>query len=359
MALITLLVLSCSEVIDFETTGQREFISIYGHFNDGTLGNQVTIERTTTYGGEPRPISGANVSIYSEAGEKINFKEEEFNSGIYQKEVNGSNGVKGEAYYLEVVIPGGGTYRSDWQTLPTKGATDILDFEVGNIQQVGEDAITYEEYAVSLFAETQLTTDRADLFVKWDIESTWFFKETALPGQFWWWMWDVCYIVDKLEDQEVRLFSTADITTDKIPRRLLVTDRIDETFYGKQYYSLIQSTITKEAHDFWSGINEVSNISGSIFDPPLGAVNSNITNISNENEVVLGFFEVAHVDTTHIEINRDDVNLFYNEPCVIPLEVQNFPPSWFNRLGRYFSERCLDCLTIPNSSLQKPYYWDD
>ena len=317
--ILSVLVLSCSEVVDFNSGNDQKFISIYAHFNNGTLGNRVVIERANNIGTQPLPISGAEIKVSDLEGNSVFFNESTSQRGTYHKSEDSFLGIPGKEYFLEVRLPNGKSYRSDIQRLPFKGAEDQLEFEVGVIERSGEDGITFEEFAVSLFAETQISSDRRDLYLKWDIESTWFFGETSLPGQFWWWMPDVCYMTDKLEEQQVRLFSTADITTDLISKRLMVTDRIDESFYGKQYYSLIQSTITKEAHNFWTAINQVANIQGTIFDPVLGTVPSNISSINDPDEVVLGFFELAHVDTAHVAITRDDVGLFYNEPCVIIL----------------------------------------
>ena len=117
--------------------------------------------------------------------------------------------------------------------------------------------------------------------------------------------------------------------------------------------------MNRDAYQFWSQVDLVSNIKGSIFDPPFGPIKSNIQNVNNSNELVHGIFEVNYVDTTRIELNQTNVDVELAQPCKIPLAVQGWPSNWFDRLDRVFPAECLDCLVLPNSSLTKPYFWDD
>jgi len=166
-------------------------------------------------------------------------------------------------------------------------------------------------------------------------------------------------MTDRYIDRNINLFSSVGFTKNRLPIELMICDRIDDTFYGKQYFSVIQTTMNADTYRFLSQVDEVANVDGSIFDPTFGPIRSNLQNINDPNEMVAGFFQVNYVDTTHIELNQQIVDVELKQPCKVPLAVQSFPPSFFDRLSNFFLPECLDCLILPNSSLEKPYFWND
>ena len=61
-------------------------------------------------------------------------------------------------------------------------------------------------------------------------------------------------------------------------------------FSGGYYLSVFQQSLTETAFDYWSQANVIINRSGSFLEPPVGNIASNLTNITNPEEKVFGFF---------------------------------------------------------------------
>ncbi len=358
--MLCLLVMSCTEVIDLRVDDRDPLVTINAVFNNGTLGNKVELTRTSAYDRiVPRPISSAQVRVYRLDGEYISFKEDRENPGVYLIYEQPFLGEEGEEYQLEVVLPTREVYQSAWQKLPYKTAVDHLDFEIGQVIKTTETGQVFEFLGVTIYKETEFLSPDEEVYLKWDVETTWSFREALLPSQFWFWNPKTCYMTTQLEVEEIRIYSSEGLQKSGIPREFLISERIDNTFFGKQFFSLIQSTLNADTYRYWSQIEQVSELKGSIFDPPFGPILGNMQNVDNPEEEVIGYFAVNHVDTARVELNQQVVDVELAQPCKVPLAVQSFPSSWFDRLGAFFLPECLDCLVIPNSSTEKPYFWDD
>jgi len=106
---------------------------------------------------------------------------------------------------------------------------------------------------------------------------------------------------------------------------------------------------TKEAYAYWDKVNEIAYLTGSIFDTPPAPIKGNIYNIKNEEEIVLGYFEVSSVDTLRMWTNRNDLNpLAIYDRCNDEYLYQ----AWND-------DACRDCLVLDNASTERPYYWGE
>jgi hypothetical protein len=92
----------------------------------------------------------------------------------------------------------------------------------------------------------------------------------------------------------------------KVPVTFIQPDQSDRLTI--QYSILVrQMSVSKKEFDFWSNMKQVNEIRGSIFDTQPYSVISNIYNIDNPGERVLGYFSVSAVKEKRIYILPTDI----------------------------------------------------
>ncbi|HHP7242297.1 MAG TPA: DUF4249 domain-containing protein [Cyclobacteriaceae bacterium] len=109
---------------------------------------------------------------------------------------------------------------------------------------------------------------------------------------------------------------------------------LEEIFGNKFRFIVNQFSLTNDAFVFYRSLKLQRENTGSIFETPPFKINSNIMNIDNEDEDVLGFFTASAMKSDSIEI--------------IGGELSNLIP---------FEDLTIDCRNFPNSSNVRPENW--
>ncbi len=333
------LIQDCAEVVDLKTDPGASQLLVFGRITDGLEGNIIEISRTSPLNGEQDPVSGAIVRVVAESGESEVYRETD--PGKYQLANEVLRGQPGRVYHLEIDLPGGAIYRSIPETMPDNNTVDVLDFEAGPIRIPIENNAVISRNMVSLFMQTEFEDLDKDFYVRWNLLETYLFperpKEVNSPDYPPQW----CYITNDLEEQSVFLHDGSTLKNPVIGRRLMTRRLADHAFVSSYYFQVVRSSLTKDAFRYWNEINQVANAQGSIFDRPLAAVKSNIYNINDPEEEVLGYFEVSKSDTTRLLIRANDTPFAISTPC------PRFGP---------LTDECDNCLILSNSQKVKPYF---
>lgn len=354
--LLLILLWSCSEVIDLDTETQDGQLVIYGRLTNGQQGNKIELSRATLVGLPPRPISGARVQVFDGQGNAGSYRDE--GEGNYR--YNGAfTGEPGEAYHLRIELGDGNVYESVPEVMPELGAKDSLYYVLEEIEEGSTQGVTTTRFVVSIYADTEISDSRSDLFLKWNVEEVFSFEQAFLPQHnFPWYFRHTCYMTEELEEQRVDLYDGSELRASGINAKLVTNRSIDDDFRGVHYFNYIQQNITAGAHAFWSGLDQNVNRVGSIFDQPPGALSTNLFNVNDASEEVIGYFEVMSVDTARLKITNRIIDRFFSIPCVSPPEVDFAPFMCFPCIERYFEPECLNCLVLANSSHTRPSYFD-
>ena len=90
---------------------------------------------------------------------------------------------------------------------------------------------------------------------------------------------------------------------------------------------------------FWQQVQDSNPEEQNIFSVAPGSLSSNIRNLNNPEEKVLGFFYTSEVDTIRLGVKPDETGRQRDE-CIAPN-----------------SDACCDCIIIRNSSYERPEYW--
>ncbi|MCE7995323.1 MAG: DUF4249 domain-containing protein [Roseivirga sp.] len=332
---------ACSEVIDLKTDRGENLLVIYGKVTDGTAGNDLFIGRTSAIGSAQEPVLGAEVALL-EDGVTIGLYDER-EEGNYRLNLNGDSARVGRTYEVQVSLPDGRVYKSLPASMPGQAAIDQVRFDASVVEvEVNQAGLEVKRNLIQLFVDTEIVDQEKDFYLKWDIIETYSFQErirnTPIPPP-------PCFVTNNTTGQNVFLFNGEEIKVPVIRDQLLSTSEIDSRFAFDYYFSVVQTTMDKDAHDYWKLIGQISNSQGSIFDQPSAAVPGNFRNLADPDEEVLGYFEVVRSDTNRVRVRGDALDFYVSVPC------PQRPPA--NTEPR----ECVACLLIKNSSDVKPYFW--
>jgi hypothetical protein len=127
-----------------------------------------------------------------------------------------------------------------------------------------------------------------------------------------------CWVLK--EESTLNLFSDEAANGGEIKNRKVFFS----PFYalGKHFIEVNQYVITKEAFLFWQKYQGQKQRTGTIFDPLPAAINGNLVNINDTQDIALGFFEVASITSKKTEANAItqtlEATFFNNDLYVAP-----------------------------------------
>ena len=340
---LLLQVLACSEVVNLNTGEGNKLLVIYGKVTDGTAGNELFIGLTSDVGAAEEPINGAE-PVLLENGVAVGVYQEN-SPGNYRLNLNGDSARVGRDYELLVTLPDGRQYKSIPATMPGLAAIDEPRFDASVVEvEVNQAGLEVRRNLIRLFIDTEIVNPEKDYYLKWDIVETYSYQERIRyenpPVAV-----NSCYITNNTTGQNISLFNGEEIKVSKIEGQLLSTSEIDSRFAFDYYFSVVQTTMNKDAFEYWKLIKKISNTQGSIFDQPAAPVPGNFRNVTDPDEEVLGYFEVVRSDTTRARVRGDALDFYVSIPCPF------LPPDTSEQAS------CYDCLLIDNSALARPYFW--
>lgn len=339
-----LLLTGCAEVIDLGNEQGPSQLFVFGRLTTGLDGNQIQIATTSKINTGQDPVVNARVVLVAEGGQREEYYHiGDGNYRLFNREIIGETGKE---YYLEITLPNGTQYQSVPTIMPGRVGRDYLDFEPRYIETLLSRGGVLRRNMIDFKMRTEILNPDEPHYIKWNLIETWLFPERIRvrtnpfdPPQPW---PPFCYITTDLEPQSVLLHNGKELKVDEIPWRTMTERRYDSTFSYGYFIQVVQSSLTADAYRYWRELDHVANASGSIFDEPLGPVRSNVFNVNDPDEQILGYFEVSHVDTIRMEVDDGDVPFILVEPCY-------FDPS---------REYCADCSLVRNSSRGRPYWLD-
>ena len=390
-----LLLISCIEPFEPVITEGGEGVLVV----DGSITNiagQSFVKLEYSYpinGLGPGVATGASVIVTDDEGAEVNFSET--GRGLYEPPADFA-GTIGKSYQLRIRTREGDEYLSTQDRLLSPAPIDSI---YGQFLTLASDEGTFEE-GVQFFVDISGPSDEEYNFrieYKEDYEVS-----VPSPSQF---EFNAAeQRIDSRLGPSLRLCYANDASTGlliattsgqvssnlrEFPLVLIKDD--DPELIGRYSLSLKSYRITPEAHKYYKDLQELNESGGSFFDRQKGTINSNIINVNDDSELVLGYFEVASLSEEFelFDGNEWEEDGFKAErPLVqfcngqsqtistISLFDQNF--RFNNRLIQSFDqtfvlvsingelypasviltpETCSDCRLY--GSLEKPEFWND
>ena len=339
--LLIALLLGCIEPIHFDVSESPQVMVIEGSVQQGKGPHTLSISYTGELGKQVfQTIDDAQATLFNSEGETEEFVAT--GEGKYRTDgqIEGQTGVE---YFIEVEVSGK-IYRSLPEILPVKISIDNAYFALEKEEVFQEaDRVQAKPY-FKVYTESTLPEDQNDIFILWNLENVFVVTEircSPFGGP------RSCYIRFPLSDQLLPVFDGTKLAPGSSFNHLIASKIVDYSFGERQTFLIFQNSITREAYDYWDKIKKVSQQHGSIFDVPPSAVKGNIYNISDPQDPVLGFFSALNTDTALISVTRFDLDEGFEQ-----LPFCGLPGLYFR-----YEPACCNCLSLKNSSSDRPEYW--
>jgi hypothetical protein len=269
----------------------------------------------------PVMVSDATVFITDDTGNKISFKNR--GSGIYKTDSIEFKGITGRTYILHVLTHNGDEYKSDSCMLyPVPEIDSVYYIREQELISNGSESID----GIRIYLDSK--QDDNNKYYRWDFKETWKFKVPS-PKKY-------EYINDSviIPVARVKEYCWANIKSNEIlihsvysgqagriekePIFFIASEKSDRLLLR---YSILvrQYSISKKEYDFWNNMKQVNESGGDIFAKQPFSIKSNIHNINDPQEQVLGYFQVSAVKQKRKDILFSDIvelNLpYYHNPC--------------------------------------------
>jgi hypothetical protein len=269
------------------------------------------------------------------------YKESESKPGEYILE--GLSGTPGSTYYLQVVLTNGDTYQSVPEQMPLTSCSITTNHEFVTETVTDNESVKSEKPLIKIYANSTLPDLSDKIYLKWNVEEVFALVPTDFPDGFGNTP-GTCYIVQNADPQRVALFNGGEVAASTLSSILVTSRIIDYSFFTRHYFTTYQSSLTREAHDYWNKVNVLANQVGSIFDTPPAEISGNLSNINDKSEKVLGYFQATNQIYDRFFVLRSD----------LPFPILWQDCKYFDPAFNDYPVRCLNCLSVRNSSLERP-----
>lgn len=312
-----------------------------------TLADQNIIQLGITADTErlPIPLSGASIVLRDDLGESHFYIEDMDKPGAYLLE--NMVALPGRSYQVEITLLNDHVYESKVEKMPEVAFLDSVYYEIVDEEFTNEEGFVSSRPFVKLIANSTWASTGNPVFLRWRTEETFLLTPTDFPDPFGS-IPPPCFVTKNADPQNVKLFdgsvlSTAELTGNEIASRLM-----DWSFLEKHYFTVHQSSLTEEAHDYWRKVGILASQVGSIFDTPPAELTGNITSLTDPSERVLGYFQAVNQSYQRILIHPNDLPFLpMDQKCTFdPIKNPSDYPS-----------RCLNCESQVGSSFIRPEWF--
>jgi len=318
-------------------------IAIVGQLYNSSVVVRVT--GLTSYVGFSQPIliDDASVQLFDESGSFINVPNS--GQGVYQTQNISLPIFPGNRYQLKVSI-NGKTYESTLETLfSVPEATsvehnDIFRSELNDFGNIVENR--YIQFLINTPLSTVGSVEKS--YLKWDFDAVYRFIETtpAIPFPP---TPKTCYYPQILGIDEIAIFNGPESRLTTLENEFLIEEPLDHRFSRGFYFNVSQQSLSEGAYNYWEQVQAITDLSGNFFEDPPGKIIGNFKNPDDPAEEVFGYFYATQAIVTRVFVKSSDYQISSICPAVAP-----FGDTSIRRT-------CFNCLSHPNSSLNKPSYW--
>ena len=312
------------------------------------------------------PYTNCDVTLHENTGQSETLTETE--PGVYKSSAGGIRGKVGNAYRIDIETPDGKTYQSEFTKMKPPVGIDTVYGQVTGKEQLNS---PYDLKGYQFYVSSQKGDD--ETYLLWELKET--YEYTAdyryasmlYQGEMYEPQGDTLYRCWNTQNvHEIFTANTNNLQTPKITDKPLhfVSNQSKRL---QEKYSLLarQYTIDRAAFTYWDDVRE--QISGGDFlsvRQPF-QIQGNVYNPEDEEEAVLGYFNVASVDEKRIFITptmKLDISKCYVKYGLLYLYRMSYQQRiYFGHGPRgpgVVSEECVDCRS-EGGKLQKPEFWPD
>jgi hypothetical protein len=283
----------------------------------------VKLSRPRQLQNSERPmVSGALVTIRDNDG--ISTTLNEATNGVYKTDSLIFQGKTGNTYILHIKTPDGTEYESDPCTMSPVQQIDSIYFDKDQeILNNGREIQT----GIKIFLDTENSSDSK--YLRWIYDEYWIFRvpdpktydyiSDSIINQVKQ-IKQVCWAYNKSD--EILIQSTESAQGNKIQKEpiLFIASNKSDRLLIQYCIEVKQLSLSKPEFEFWDHMKQINETGSDIFEKQPFSVTSNIHNINNPDETVLGYFQVSSVEQKRLYITANDLSDLnlprYNYVCL-------------------------------------------
>lgn len=311
--------ISCVQEIEPFAENEISNLVISGNITTQEKVHEVVIYRTDGSSIDRDIIEDAQVWIVDNVGtiEELDYWER----GIYV--TSQFKGEIGRSYHVEAILSNGDHYSSD---------PDIIT----EAPPVGE--LGYYKDEDDLIFNMDLLDPNEDNYYRWRFRGT-YQIQVPMPTAD---SIETCWITD-LDRQFLKIENDALFNGREVLDFEVATVELGLPFNYGYYFTLEQNSLSEGAYNYWDAIKSQLENTGSILEGANYQIRGNFHNLSNPDEIVLGYFSASDVKEASIFV-PDFIETFDPIPCPI---IVTGPPIY-----------CQDCRVVSaNATTKKPDFW--
>jgi hypothetical protein len=324
------------------------------------------------------PETSCMVEVENQSGDRLSFPESE--PGYYSADVPDGFMRFGDQYMLRVVTSDGKIYQSDYSRLNRPTAIDKIYYELESLPTSDPDQ--YID-GIQFYIDFQIDTD-SSYFMRWELLETYEFHNPNYEGFIYSFDRVLRPLPDSMSDRQcwitghVNAIYTLDAANmDRKSYTYMplhfVTNETQRLSYG---YSLLvrQHAMDAPAFRYWDELKKNSQGQSGLYDRLPSITPSNIYNLDDPEERILGFFGVSGVTEKRFFVKEVEGLKKYDVMFCLPQsELPRFRflmtadlPVYCSRAydpltgAAMFGETildCLDCRVRNGSAADPPDFW--
>ncbi len=388
MSLI-LLISDCISSYELDIEGRSGLLVVDGSIIKGREKQIIVISKTAPISSpEFRPVENCDVKVMDSYGNEFAFDEE--SPGRYAANIDDAMLSYNNQYKLVFTTPSGDSYESDYQQLleayPVDSVYGITEYKYS--PKTEEESVKGIQFYVDLDAP-----QGASRYYRWVLEETW---ENYIEDEIWgvydgqtikrFYPGDSLQYCWKTKDV-TGLYSASTVNLSanrikKIPLHFL--ESTSEKLACKYCVTVKQYALNADAHDYWYEKERELKESGNIYSIQPSQPKSNVHNINNPDELVMGFFWAASYTIKRVYIKSPKPSPMKSDCSIVATycesedfdqivnllytTLDNFsdlltePPLYItvqnrNQYQIHLKPACIDC-RIRGGDAKKPDFWE-
>lgn len=348
------LIPSCLDKFDFERPDSiKGAVSIQGKLTKGNPSKvQVILKDVFDFFNSPKFLTAGKVFLIDEAGNELSLgtKRQGFFNLIIPNDHPYFKVEYGQKYKIRIENLKGQTFESDFDELlpaPIPNGFYAEEATIEYLNQAGKEE-TYDQ--LHFFVDTPLKAPNQSQNSRILWELTGVSKITDTPGA------GVCNV--PIEDfpktcyvgypppRNYITYDGSNASGDRIDNYSLNESNYTNLYAEGYYMVLSQQGVSEEAYNYWSRVGTAVERTGDVFQAPAGKVSTNLYNLDNPEQEVFGFFYASEEYILRYYISPERGR---NQKLRCPLVLMDGSQADF----------CCDCLTLENSTDEKPDWWTE
>ena len=342
LIIIALILQGCREVYYPEIEKYENILVVDGLITDQEGPHMVRLSRSFAFDENlPDPETGAVVIIFDESMNEHIFSEDQ--PGVYLSDKD-LKGEIGRSYMLYVSTMDEQAYESEWVELRSVPEIDSVTFLFEERESSDPDEPT-EGVQIKINTHDPLDQTR---YYRWEWDETWEIltpiKSSYYPDEHKCWQSSHSSIIAIGTSEHL----TKDILDD-FPLYYISAD--NNRMKIKYSTEISQYSLSREAYSYWKDLQDITQNTGSLFDPTPAMVTGNIQNQNRDGSPVLGIFQASAVTTERIFIDRIDIPGYLNIPngfsaCNFYTTADSAEIDYYNSHDYPFVHEYLDGVTL-------------